>query len=774
MSQIGRVYYSKIQKHVKGSVPEVPFFSSVLGREIDKNDKLDAQYWQANLESPVLFDSAVKALIRSESHRPLCFAEVGPHSALAGPLRQIFKATSCTGSYVPTLVRNEDAHIKLLTSLGQLFAHGFPLSFDALFLNEKVRGLTDLPNYPWHHDSSHWTESRVSREWRFRKFAHHDVLGSRIIESTDQNPSWRNVLHLKDIPWARDHKILDDIVYPFAGYVAMAGEAARQLAADPDVATGFHLKKIVVHTAMVLREEQPTEIITSVRPQQLTDTLTSSWYSFQILSRSAKSWTKHCTGHVRLSTKTPANVAPHALLPRKVLSSSWYTGLSEVGYNYGPAFQGLQDISASTSELTATASTGNFQSPDDSHYFLHPVTIDICLQLFTIAVSQGHSRKLEQLAVPTNIEYLEISTTNSRIQMRADACANRGGAITGSALCVDDDGMPVLRLQGLKLSPLNNDASQHDPHAGAILEWREALEFADLSSLISPLPTRKDELRLTEELALACIVESAHLLQTEVATHHHLNAYNAWLESQSRRAREGNYDLVHQARQIYAMSSSQRTSLINTLAENVLASPAAPFGALVLRVYQNCTKIFRGEVDALELLLEDNALNNLYALGDKCDLTLFAPIFGHNNPRMRILEIGAGTGSLTAELLNVLKFPDGERTYGQYTFTDISAGFLAAAKEKFKSTANIEYSVLDITKDPVDQGFAANSYDLVIASNVLHATPSLKETLCNVRKLLHPDGFLLLQELCPSFQFINFIMGVLPGWWLGAGDGRER
>ena len=85
----------------------------------------------------------------------------------------------------------------------------------------------------------------------------------------------------------------------------------------------------------------------------------------------------------------------------------------------------------------------------------------------------------------------------------------------------------------------------------------------------------------------------------------------------------------------------------------------------------------------------------------------------------------------------------------------------------------MEYAVLDISKDPLEQGFEANSFDMIIATNVLHATPSIHQTLSNCHKLLHPRGRLFLQELDPVSKWINFVMGVLSGWWLGAADGRS-
>lgn len=99
------------------------------------------------------------------------------------------------------------------------------------------------------------------------------------------------------------------------------------------------------------------------------------------------------------------------------------------------------------------------------------------------------------------------------------------------------------------------------------------------------------------------------------------------------------------------------------------------------------------------------------------------------------MEIGADTGGTTDTILPVLKSIYSERMYFSYTYTDISPGFFITAKERFKDYPAMEYTVLDISKDPIAQGVTAESYDLIIACDVLHATPSINDTLRNVRKL---------------------------------------
>ena len=129
--------------------------------------------------------------------------------------------------------------------------------------------------------------------------------------------------------------------------------------------------------------------------------------------------------------------------------------------------------------------------------------------------------------------------------------------------------------------------------------------------------------------------------------------------------------------------------------------------------------------------------------------------------RLRVLEVGAGTGSATEAVLPRLP---SDRL--DYTFTDISAGFFSQAEERFAATgASIEYRRLDIEADPAAQGFDAHAYDLVIAANVLHATRDLGETLSHCRYLLAPSGQLVALEGLRHRTWQDLTFGLLDGWW---------
>ncbi|MFY7885824.1 MAG: SDR family NAD(P)-dependent oxidoreductase [Dolichospermum sp.] len=128
---------------------------------------------------------------------------------------------------------------------------------------------------------------------------------------------------------------------------------------------------------------------------------------------------------------------------------------------------------------------------------------------------------------------------------------------------------------------------------------------------------------------------------------------------------------------------------------------------------------------------------------------------------LRILEIGAGTGATTQQVLKACK-----SRQITYTFTDVSPFFLEKARDNLAEFSGLEYKVLDIEKAPKLQGFCCHSYDLIIAANVLHSTANLQEeTLPHIQSLLRPGGHLLLLELTQQSPWIDLIFGVTQGWW---------
>ncbi len=128
--------------------------------------------------------------------------------------------------------------------------------------------------------------------------------------------------------------------------------------------------------------------------------------------------------------------------------------------------------------------------------------------------------------------------------------------------------------------------------------------------------------------------------------------------------------------------------------------------------------------------------------------------------KVRILEIGAGTGGTTSYIL-----PHLNPLQTEYVFTDVGALFTVQAQEKFKEYPFVEYQVLDIEQAPEAQGFDLHKYDLILGANVIHATKELNVSLQNIQQLLTSGGMLVLLEGTERRRWIDLIFGLLEGWW---------
>ncbi|KAF8861351.1 KR-domain-containing protein [Acephala macrosclerotiorum] len=172
---------------------------------------------------------------------------------------------------------------------------------------------------------------------------------------------------------------------------------------------------------------------------------------------------------------------------------------------------------------------------------------------------------------------------------------------------------------------------------------------------------------------------------------------------------------------------------------------------MLARIGQALPSILSGETDSLALMLEDDLLEKFYSTGlivpNYLQMVEYLKLLTFKQPHMTILKVGAGTGGATLPLIQSLDREEGLLLHN-YLYTDISAGFFEQAKTLLQITSSSRHWIVD----------------LVIASNVLHATSSLDVTVDNVRKLVKPGGRMVFIELTRLTAAINVIFGTLAGW----------
>jgi acyl transferase domain-containing protein len=717
---------------VKGSSSMIPLFSTVNGTQITDPSLLSARYWRQNLECPVLFLTGVRALLDSdEEEKARVFVEIGPHSALSGPLRQILSEHPRGGSstYVPSLVRGEDPKTSLLYTTGNLYNSGIPV--DLHIINGPGSLLVDLPPYPWQHDTRYWNQGPGVEAWRLRQYPHHEILGSRVLGSTDTEPSWRNTLALDDAPWLYGHRVRGRALFPGAGYIAMAGEAIQQISTSPT--TAYQISHLLLKHPLFIDSDECVELVTNLRPARISDIEDSRWYDFSITCVQGGETTRLCTGQIRAvpESASPEMPLPHSTKPTRTVDAvAWYRALRTTGLDYSREFRGLDEVYADPVRYEATAA---LKSADlsASRYVMHPTTIDRCLQLLSVAIFRGLSRNMDIRCLPILFEDVYVGPEPAEMHIQAQADAPQGNFISGNIGAMSD-GKTQLSVKGARLHIFADDGSlDQERDFGSRPVWMPHVDFIPSSALNRSPPESHPEMKLLPRIVELYIAETASQVLHVEPVDVHLRKYKKWLVTEYTRIQNQRPWRFSDFGDMKGCpsDSSNPLGMIEWMQKEMERgghASIAPIATCMQRVTSNIVGIFAGTLKPLSVLMEDDGLRSMYdALLAFDNSAHFFSTLGHSYPEMRVLEIGAGTGSGTASFLDYLHSPDGSRLYSQYTFSDISAGFLTAAKERFARCDGMEYAVLDISKDPTEQGFKPESYDLIIASNVFSFSNTL-------------------------------------------------
>jgi NADPH:quinone reductase-like Zn-dependent oxidoreductase/SAM-dependent methyltransferase/acyl carrier protein len=196
-----------------------------------------------------------------------------------------------------------------------------------------------------------------------------------------------------------------------------------------------------------------------------------------------------------------------------------------------------------------------------------------------------------------------------------------------------------------------------------------------------------------------------------------------------------------------------------------------PEALLVAGTCRELGSILRGEKDAIQVLfagagpelLEQFYGNGLLTSHWLAAITAAVQEGARVLPEgrgLRILEVGAGTGGLAAQIL-----PSLERGLHSYTFTDVSAGFFPAALQKLAAFPEVETKIFDLEKPAAEQGFEPGSFDFVVGTNVLHAVADVRAALRNLHDLLAPGGSLVFMDVATPQLWTEAVFGLTSGWW---------
>jgi hybrid polyketide synthase/nonribosomal peptide synthetase ACE1 len=469
------------------------------------------------------------------------------------------------------------------------------------------------------------------------------------------------------------------------------------------------------------------------------------------------------------------------LADREVDVERFYSQLTRLGYNYSGTFRAVTSIRRQKDFATGTLQDQSEDNWEDQ-LILHPCWLDTALQTSLVAYSYPHDERLWTLHVPTSVPSIRINPYFTRLGggskqrilgFQSFAHEPRDGQMSCDVdiLAGEDMSHTFVQMESFEMKPF----SPATPDSDALLFSKFDYKLA--------VPAGEAVVSSDDELSSD---DAAVLLGTERMGFFYARRLLQEITPEERANTLPHFQhLLNWAEHVVSVVSGGKHPNVpqevvhdthETIQTIIRKWPQASDIRLLEAVGENIVEQVRQNGNILESMMKDDVLNRFYhdSKGlEKANIwagRLVAQIV-HRYPHLRILEIGAGTGGATHSILSALN-----GAFSSYTFTDISAGFFERAQERFKKwEERMIFKTYDMEKSPAEQGFLEGSYDIVLASNALHATGKLDEMMVNARWLLKPGGYLIpLEIISNDFLGIGTTMGGLPGWWAGAAHDERR
>lgn len=805
--------FQQVANSVEYHTPEVSFYSNMTETMIT-DELVNAEYWTRHIMQPVRFYQGMSALCEQGYE---VFVELGPKPIMAGMARSFMSVDYPNGNYLllPSLRNKRPDWQQLLESLARLYQHGVDVDwtgFDAAYVRRRI----PLPTYPFQH-KRYWLDRPTTKMAIVKPETDsvlHPLVHRKLRLPLLDAHVYETHLSVDSLPLLGDHIVYDQVIVAGAGHLSMLLAAAQLHTGQPQCS----LEQIAFPQALILPKDAGRDVQVQFEPtsqQQHTLTLLSMPES---TAHPEPTPSIHVTGVLTvLPSQRPALPLDSTGLNQTISHQQIYQLLADRQIVLGSAFSWLNELTVGDGEASFTIQAPPGLAVDDA-YQMHPGLIDSMLQPSLMVLDIGQS---DATYVPFGMERFSFYHNQStpmafplkgyakRRTNQTDTKQTIGKQLADIVL-VDANNQLIAEVSGFEFIQVNPDSLLKTKQSNSAhrwqIEWRpKSLQTTDnsitshvLTNLLNDtaaLTADMDELLATvnsdqyQALAsrldqLGCTYIVSALQQAGVFTNTGIQNSSQCI-AEKLQAKTQYHPVVNRLLQILEQRQLVSGHSQQWHAEKLPQLPGVGLQiqqleqiggegiAAELTMLRACGErlndILKAQVNPLELMFPNGDLSlatRLYrdSAGFKAMNTLVRNIVSvqrhqlGSERRLRILEIGAGTGATTHYVLSAL---DPDNT--EYVFTDISPLFLNRARQQFSDYSFIDYQLLNIEQSPA--AHYQQSFDIVIAANVLHATQNLRETMQHTRQLLKPGGQLLLLEVNEPTVPVDLTFGLLEGWW---------
>ena len=762
----------------------VPFFSTVTGDRC-AGEACDAAHWGRGIRQPVQFVRAINALADFGAD---LWLELSAHPALVHSIQECLGSRE--GAAVPVLAsaRREREQESVIETALDLHRAGVEVDFKAMIAG---RRLLALPAYAWDrarwwNEASHWRDGRLAPGGR-------GLLEMRMPHAT---PTWSAQLDSRHMAFLKDHKVETHVIFPAAAFLEMVLEAGVQFfEGRPFAVEDFEIRKPLI----LPDPASGVHLEISYDPHERT---------FAIQSRfdQGAAWSLHVVGTMR-GERTESVFATSTVENRPglapVVIDDFYQSMSDRGLRYGEEFRPIRELAAGHGESAGRVALSELIAGRASDYALHPVLFDGALQTFSAGAATVEDRR-SRMKLPVRFSrILFLRSPGSAARVRASVVECQEEFVEGRIALYNDAGQPCVLVEGFRAISV---ASVRRGGTGGLrdllyhLDWErtplsarhapatplplERLRAAAQAALDEVLALRgraalESALAASDDLAAALLARGLAAMGVVAGTRFTAASLGvaeamqpAFAQLMSKLARRALLEKDDAGYLPTALFAATAESAADALQRFIAGEPGHLPEALLCA--GNCAElgpILRGQKDAVQVLFAGagaELLDQFYGDGLLTShwLAAIAATIQEEASALpegrglRILEVGAGTGGLSAQVLPAL-----ERGLHSYTFSDVSAGFFPGALQKLAAFPEVETKIFDLEKPGPEQGLEAGSYDFVIGTNVLHAVSDVRAALRHLHELLAPGGNLVFMDVATPQLWTEAVFGLTSGWW---------
>jgi len=451
----------------------------------------DPEYWVAHVREAVRFADGITAL---RSQGVTRFVECGPDAVLTGLAKQTIDDDEDV-TFAPVLRKDRPEDVTAVTALGELFASGIPVDWDAFFAGRNASRI-DLPTYAFQH-KRYWADDQAGLDTGLstvgQQRVEHPVLGATVGLAQTDGVVLTGRLALDTQRWIADHDVLGSLLLPGTGFVELAVRAAEQVGYGA-------VEELVLQAPLILPDRGGLDVQVSVGPDEQ-GRRTLHIYSRDPGAETGTPWTLHGVGALAEETAEPS--AELSQWPPAGAASVDVTDIYDLlfrqGYAYGPAFQGLKAAWRRGDDVFAEIALPEHEHAEAARFGLHPALLDSAMH----ALSLGDSGD-EQTLLPFSwggVTLHAVGATALRVALLRDTPGNVRMELA------DTTGAPVASVRSLAFRPVSAEQLRASAQAGDEslfrIEWT-ALSVPETGATLPSLEEALDAGTVPEAVLYTC------------------------------------------------------------------------------------------------------------------------------------------------------------------------------------------------------------------------------------------------------------------------------